>query len=90
MTKDSCVACGNQWKTRESEVYSTGTIYIPITTKAELLSHHGKKKFKLVFCDKHFSNLRHVTKYMNKTGILKIRNVITNKWRYASALGDVV
>ena len=90
MNNDSCAACGNQWKTRLPEVFGTGSKSIPMISGAQLLSHHGKKRIKLVFCDKHLRNLRHVTKYMNKTGILKIRNVITNKWRYASTLGDVV
>ena len=86
---DSCVVCGNQWKTRESEICSTGTKSIPMICKMELLSHYGKKKIELKFCDKHFRNIRQVTRYMNKTGILKIRNIITNKWRDASTLGIV-
>ena len=90
MNKDLCAACDNQWKKRKPESFDTGTKSIPMICGVELLSHHGKKRIKLIFCDKHLRNLRQVTKYMNKTGILKIRNVITNKWRYASILGDVV
>ncbi len=90
MNKDSCAACGNQWKNREPEKTFTDKKSIPMISGAQLLSHHGKKTIKLKFCDKHLRNLRHVTRYMNKTGVLKIRNVITNKWRYALTLGDVV
>ena len=92
MNKDSCAACNDQWKTRKGEVYSTGAKTIPMIFGMQLLSHHGKKRIKLIFCDKHGNNpgLRNCTKYMNGTGILKIRNVITNKWRYASTLGVVV
>ena len=88
--EQSCAACGVQWRDRNKDVFSTGAKTTPFVSQFDLLSHHGKKKFKLTFCDKHLKNLRHVTKYMNGSGILKIRNVITNKWRNASALGDVV
>lgn len=90
MSVDNCAVCGDQWKTREPESFDTGAKSIPMICGTRLTSHHGKKTIKLLFCDKHFRNLRHVTKYMIKTGVLKIRNIITNKWRYASALGVVV
>ncbi len=87
MSKTFCAACGVQWKTRKPESTFTDEKSIPMICGAELLSHHGKKTIKLLFCDKHFRNLRYVIKHMNKTDVLKIRNVITNKWRYASTLG---
>lgn len=87
MNNDSCASCGDSWKSREPTSYETGAKSISIISEMQLLSHHGKKRIKLMFCDKHGNNLRAVTKYMNKTGVLKIRNVITNKWRYASTLG---
>ena len=90
MVNDSCAACGNQWKTRKLEVFGTGAKPLPIISGSQLLSHHGKKRIKLLFCDKHLRNLRDVTRYMNKTNVLKIRNIITNKWRYASTLGVAV
>jgi len=94
VSKTLCAACSKQWKTRDPTLYKNGenpdTKSIPMISGVQLLSHHGKKKFKLMFCDKHLNNLRHVTKYMNGSGILKIRNVITNKWRNASTLGNVV
>ena len=90
MNNDSCAACVDQWKTRLPEAFTTGAKCTPMFSGAQLLSHHGKKRIKLLFCDKHLRNLRQVTRYMNKTGVLKIRNVITNKWRYASKLGVAV
>lgn len=90
MSDDSCVACGVQWMERPGEVFSTGAKTIPFVSLFELISHHGKKRIKLTFCDKHGNNLRQVTRYMNKTGVLKIRNVITNTWRMATKIGVVV
>lgn len=89
-TLDNCASCGEQWKTRERAVYDTGAKSIPIISGFQLLSHHGKKRIKLNFCDKHGNNLRQVTRYMNKTGILKIRNVIKNTWRTAEKIGVAV
>lgn len=85
-----CAACGDQWKTRKNTSYDTGAKSIPIISGFQLLSHHGKKTIKLFFCDKHGNNLRQVTRYMNKTGILKIRNVIKNTWKSAEKIGVVV
>ena len=85
-----CAACGDQWKDRKGEVFSTGAKTIPFVSSFLLFSHHGKKTIKLIFCDKHGNNLRQVTKFMNGSGILKIRNVITNTWRMATKIGDVV
>ena len=87
---DSCAACGDQWKDRIGDVFSTGAKTIPFVSSFQLLSHHGKKRIKLFFCDKHGNNLRAVTRYMNKTGILKIRNVITNSWKSADKIGVVI
>lgn len=87
---NKCAACGDQWENRIGEVYSTGAKTIPFVSAFQLLSHHGKKKIKLTFCDKHGNNLRAVTKYMNGSGILKIRNVITNNWKSAEKIGVVV
>ena len=88
---DSCAACGDQWKTREPTRYDTGAKSIPMIFGMQLLSHHGKKRIKLMFCDKHGNNpgLRNCTKYMNGSGILKIRNVIKNSWRNAEKIGVV-
>jgi len=90
MSNDSCAACGDQWKTRLPDTFDMGVKSIPQVSGMQLLSHHGKKRIKLVFCDKHGNNLRQITKYMNKTGVLKIRNVITNSWRYATKIGVVI
>ena len=89
---DNCAACGNQWKTRGDSVFPTGAKTVPMIFGMQLLSHHGKKIIKLMFCDKHGNNsgLRNCTKYMNGSGILKIRNVITNTWRSAARIGVVV
>jgi len=90
--QDTCVACGDDWKTRPPTAYSTGAKSLPTIFGMQLLSHHGKKTIKLYFCDKHGNNpgLRNCTKYMNGSGILKIRNVITNTWRMATKIGVVV
>jgi len=88
--KETCAACGDQWVTRKNTSYDTGSKSIPIISGFELLSDHGKKRIQLYFCDKHGNNLRQVTRYMNKTGILKIRNVIKNTWRTAAKIGVVV
>ena len=89
---DKCAACGNQWRTRGDDVFSTGVKTTPIIFGMQLLSHHGKKRIKLMFCDKHGNNpgLRNCTKFMNGSGILKIRNVITNTWRSAARIGVVI
>lgn len=84
---DNCAACGDQWKTRIGDVFSTGAKTIPFVSNFLLLSHHGKKRINLIFCDKHGNNLRQVVKFMNGSGILKIRNVITNTWRNATTVG---
>lgn len=89
MSTDQCASCGEQWKDRIGDVFSTGAKTIPFVSNFLLLSHHGKKRIKLIFCDKHGNNLRQVTRYMNKTGILKIRNVITNNWKNATTVGKV-
>lgn len=85
-----CAACGDQWETREPTVFDKGVKSIPIISGFQLLSHHGKKIIQLYLCDKHGNNLRQVTKYMNKTGILKIRNVIKNTWKSAEKIGVTV
>ena len=90
MLNDSCASCGEQWKTRIGDVFSTSAKSIPFVSNFQLLSHHGKKTIKLVFCDKHGNNLRQVTKFMNGSGILKIRNVIKNSWKSADKIGVVV
>lgn len=88
---DDCAACGNQWKTRKGKVFSTGAKTVPMIFGMQLLSDHGKKRIKLMFCDKHGNSyLRHATRYVNGTGVLQIRNVITNRWRNAEKIGVVV
>lgn len=90
--KDQCAACGVQWITKKPTSYKDlGSKSIPIIMGMQLLSDHGKKRIKLFFCDKHGNgSLRHVTRYVNRTGILQIRNVITNRWRNAEKIGVVV
>jgi len=89
---DSCAACGDQWKTRKWEVFSSSAKTRPMIFGMQLLSDHGKKRIKLMFCDKHGNNpgFRNVIKYMNGSRILKIRNVIKNSWRSAEKIGVVV
>lgn len=92
LQQDQCVACGNQWKTRKMTIYDTGAKSSPMIFAMTMLSHHGKKRIKLMFCDKHGNDpgLRNCIKYINGTGILKIRNVISNTWRMATKLGILV
>jgi len=85
---DKCAACGVEWKNRESTIYDKGVKSNPIIGSMQLLSEFGKKRIKLMFCDKHGgTSLRHVTKYLNGTGVLYIRNVKTNRWRNAEKIG---
>lgn len=102
MNKDSCAACGNQWETREDKIFknvveindtkiagvvtvSTSKIYGMI-----LGSNFYKKYIQLYFCDKHFKDIGNVTRHVNGTNLLQIRNVITNRWRNAEKIGIVV
>jgi len=89
---EQCAACEDQWKTRKGKVFSTGAKTIPMIFGMQLLSKFGKKRIKLMFCDKHGNNpgFRHATRYVNGTGVLQIRNVITNRWRNAEKIGVVV
>lgn len=84
---ENCAACGDQWVDRPGDVFSTGAKTIPFVSNFVLLSHHGQKRINLIFCDKHGNNLSQVVKFMNGSGILKIRNVITNSWRNATTVG---
>lgn len=90
--KDSCAACDDEWKTRKGEVYSTSAKTIPMIFGMHLLSKFGKKRIKLMFCDKHGNNpgFRHAIRHVNGTGVLQIRNVKTNRWRNAEKIGVVV
>ena len=96
MSKTLCAACGEQWKDRESTLYKNGEN--PDTKSTSMIhgiilaSNFYKKKIQLYFCDKHFSNpgFRNVIRYVNGTGLLQIRNVITNRWRNAEKIGVVV
>lgn len=99
-----CAACGNQWKTREDEIFKNVTEIndtkingvVTVTTSMingiVIASNFYKKKIQLYLCDKHFANpgFRNVIRYVNGTGVLQIRNVITNKWRKAEKIGVVV
>jgi len=89
LSQDKCVVCGDQWKTRKMTTYETGAKSIPIIFGIEMLSHNGKRRINLRFCDRHgnYPRLRYCVKYTNKTGILKIRNVISHTWRTATKLG---
>lgn len=90
-TLDNCAACGDQWRTRKGEVYSTGTKTVPMIFGMQLLSKFGRQRIKLMFCDKHGnSGLRYATRHVNGTGVLQIRNVKTNRWRNAEKIGVVV
>ena len=89
--QDRCAACGVQWKNRKPEIYKTGTKTIPTIFGMQMLSHYGKKRIQLYFCDKHGNQgLKNCTKYMNNTGILKIRNTIKNTWRIATKIGVTI
>lgn len=86
-----CASCGEEWKTRKPTSYDTGAKSIPIVFGMQLLSEFGAKIIKLFFCDKHGNKkLRHVIRYVNGTGVLQIRNVITNRWQNAEKIGVVV
>lgn len=88
----SCVCCGDDYKTRKPTSYKDlGSKSTPIIFGMQMLSEFGAKTIKLLFCDKHGNgSLRYVTKYVNGTGVLQIKNVITNRWRNAEKLGVVV
>ena len=87
-----CVCCGVQWNDREPTIHSTGAKSIPMIFGMQLLSEFGKKRIKLMFCDKHGNNpgLNHATRHVNGTNVLQIRNVKTNRWRNAEKIGVVV
>lgn len=88
-----CASCGDEYKNRKSTSYKDlGSKSIPMISKMELLSEFGKKRIKLMFCDKHgnYPYLRDALRYVNRTGVLQVRNVITNRWRNAEKIGDVV
>ena len=89
---DNCVCCGEDWKDRKDTSYENlGSKSTPTISGMQMLSDHGKKRIQLNFCDKHGGkSLRHVIKYVNGTGVLQIRNVITNRWRNAEKMGVVV
>ena len=53
----------------------------------QLLSDFGKNRFDLYFCDLHgYSGLRYITRYLNGTGKLQIKNISTNRWKDAENL----
>ena len=87
-----CVCCGPEWNDREPTSYETGTKSIPMIFGIQLLSNFGKKRIKLMFCDKHGNNpgFRHATRHVNGTNVLQIRNVKTNRWRNAEKMGVVI
>ena len=87
-----CVCCGLDWITRKKEVFFTGVKTTPIIFEMQMLSEFGRQRIKLYFCDKHGNNpgFRHATRFVNGTGVLQIRNVITNRWRNAENIGAVV
>jgi len=88
---DKCASCGDDWKTRKGEVFPKSAKTIPKIFGMQLLSKFGRQRIKLLFCDKHGNaNLRHVTRNVNGTGVLQIRNVKTNRWRNAETIGVVV
>ena len=88
---DNCVCCGVQWISRPPTRYNTGAKSIPMIYGMQLLSEFGLKRIKLYFCDKHENTgLRHVIRYVNGTGVLQVRNVITNRWYDAEKIGVVV
>jgi len=89
--KSKCVSCGDEWYNRKPTSYPNGVKSIPIITGMQLLSDFGKKRINLVLCNLHAnSGLRNITRYLNGTGILQIKNVSTNRWENAEKLGDVV
>jgi len=89
---EECASCGNYWKSRPPTKYDISAKSIPMIFGMQLLSEFGKKRIKLMFCDKHGNNpgLRHATRYVNGSGVLQIRNVKTNRWRNAEKIGVVV
>ena len=90
--KDLCASCGDEWKNRKPEIYGYGAKTTPTIFGMQLLSEFGAKRIKLYFCDKHGNSpgLRHAARYLNGTGVLQIRNVITNRWKNAEKVGVVV
>jgi len=90
MREDRCVCCGDQWKDRADDTYSTGAKSRSFMVGMQLTSYHGKKRINLRFCNKHANNHVQVTRFALGNGMLQIRNVVSNVWRNASRLGRVV
>ncbi len=90
MTK-SCASCNTQWNKRKDISYKNlGSKSHSFISKYQLLSKFGRQRIELLFCDLHGLGLRSVTRHVNKTDVLQIRNIITNRWRNAEKVGDVV
>lgn len=90
--QEKCASCGDEYKSKKGEVFPKSAKTVPMIFRMQLLSHFGKKRIKLMFCDKHGNNpgFRHATRYVNGTNVLQIRNVKTNRWRNAEKIGVVV
>ena len=93
LLQDKCASCGNSWESRKDESYrDLGSKSISKIHGIIMGSNFYKKNIQLYFCDKHFTNpgFRNVIRYVNGTGVLQIRNVITKRWRNAEKIGVVV
>lgn len=91
--QDKCASCGVQWKSRKPTSYKDlGSKSIPMISGMQLLSEFKTKRIKLMFCDKHgnYPYFEHTLRFVNRTGVLQVRNVITNRWRKAEKIGVII
>jgi len=89
MNNKECVCCGVQWRDRTDTSYEnlgskSGSFVYTMRLILDKIGNHVE----LTFCNLHGNNLRPFIKYVN--GILKIKNIHTNKWRKAKSIGIVV
>jgi len=90
MSTQKCACCNTQWKDRPDVSYTNlGSTSRAFVYGMQSLSKFGKQKINLQFCDYHAKNIRSHIRYTD-TGILKIKNIITGRWRNATSVGEIV